>query len=214
MKAIHFEIISYTLWAVTVVLLLTRWKGHRDHWYLFFAACLSFPFEWISDNFWMFLQYDWSFTMMFGRFPLMLPFAWTWFFGIPLLLMLRSEEKINRLPLWGQLLGIWGIFFLWDFLVETSSAALGLWTYYWPEEYLVLGVPLLVPAFVGISFLMYYYGHKYLRKFSVDKSWGAGLAIHIGGFYALGAARACVGWFVSAKLMKIVPAGMEIVWPW
>ena len=214
MKAIHFEVISYALWGLTVLLLITKWKGHRDHWYLFFAASLSFPFEWISDNIWMFLQYDGSFTMMFGRFPLMMPFAWTWFFAIPLLLMLRSEEKINKLPLWVQITGIFGVFFVWDFLVETSSSRFGLWTYYWPEEYLVMGVPLLVPAFVAISFLMYFYGHKYLRRLSADKSWGKGLAIHIGGFYVMNTVRACVGYLVSVKLMQIHPVGIETVWPW
>jgi hypothetical protein len=216
MKAIHFEIISYSLWALTVILLLTKWKGHRDHWFLFLAATLCFPFEWISDNVWMFLQYDWSFTMMFGQFPLMMPFAWAWFFAIPLIIMLRNEDKIGRYPIWTQIGGIFVVFFSWDFVVEVSSSNFDLWTYYWPEEYLILGVPLLVPTFVAISFLMFYYGHRYLRRFSNDKGWVAGTLIHIGGFYLMSSVRAAIGWVVSTKIMKIDPfaLGMVIEMPW
>jgi hypothetical protein len=214
MQAIHFEIITYLVWIVTVVLLLTVWKGHRDYWFLFFATTLSFPFEWISDNLWMFLQYDWSFTMMFGRFPLFMPFAWTWFFGLPLILLFRYEDKIDKLPLWVQIIGMWIVFFLWDFQLETISSGFGLWKYYWPEGYLFWGVPLLVPIFVGISFLMYYYGHKYLRRFSAGRGWVAGIVIHVVGFQIMNIIRACVGWSISVKLMGIVPEGMEIIWPW
>jgi hypothetical protein len=214
MTALHFEIISYAVWAVIAGLLLTVWRGHRDHWWLFLGLTLSFPFEWIADNFWMFLQYDWSFTMMFGRVPLMMPFAWGWFFTIALVLMLRNKEKIDRLPLWGQILGIYVTFFLWDFLVEYGSTGFGLWTYYWPEKYLIGGVSWFIPAAVGTAFLMYYYGHLWLLKYSADKTWAKGFVIHLGGYYAIGTFRAIVGWIITVQIMGITPTGMEVVLPW
>jgi hypothetical protein len=162
----------------------------------------------------MFLLYDWSFTMMFGRFPLMMPFAWGWFFAIPLVLMFRNKEKIDRLPLWVQIVGIYVIFFLWDFLVEFISTDFALWNYYWPDAHLIGGVPWFIPAMVGTAVLMFYYGHIWLLKHSSDKSWGKGFLIHLGGYYAIGTIRAVVGWFITVKIMGLVPTGMEVVWPW
>jgi hypothetical protein len=214
MTALHFELISYGVWALIGILLFTIGKGRRDHWYFFLGMTACFPFEWLADNFWMFLQYDWSFTMMFGRFPLMMPFAWGWFFAIPVILMFRNKDKIDRLPLWVQIVGIYVFFFLWDFVVEYGSTGFALWTYYWPESYLIGGVPWVIPAAVGTAFLMYYYGHNYLLKYSTGKHWAEGFAIHLGGYWAISTFRLVFGYIITVKLMGIIPAGMEVTMPW
>ena len=81
MKAIHFEMASYVVYAVAIIVIALRYRDQRAYWYALLGCSLAFPFEWVADRYWMFLDYDWSFRMLVDRLPLMMPFAWTWFFA-------------------------------------------------------------------------------------------------------------------------------------
>ena len=162
MKAIHFEIFSFAGYGLAILLILFLFRNRRDYWYALIGCSLAFPFEWVADNYWMFLQYDWSFWMLVDRLPLMMPFAWGWFFGIPLILCLQLQKKIDALPLWGRCLLLYVIFWPWDFVVEYASTTFGLWEYrLWPEKAMIGGIlPWFIPTMVASANATLYFGPR------------------------------------------------------
>lgn len=196
MKAIHFEMFSFAGYGLAILLILFLFRNRRDYWYALIGCSLAFPFEWVADNYWMFLQYDWSFWMLVDRLPLMMPFAWGWFFGIPLILCLQLQKKIDALPLWGRCLLLYVIFWPWDFVVEYASTSFGLWEYrLWPEKAMIGGIlPWFIPTMVASANATLYFGHKVALKYSVGKQWLHGFVIHLFAYYIVFVIQVAVGW--------------------
>jgi hypothetical protein len=195
MKPIHFEVATYLMYAFTVLLITFRFRDHRDYWYALFGCTLGFPYEWVADKYWMFLDYDWGFSMLFDRLPLMMPFAWGWFFALPLIFCLRFSSKIDALPLWLRITLLYGIFWLWDFLVEYSSTSYRLWVYHWTPGSMFGGIlPWFIPVMVASANTLLYFGHKMALVFSSKKGWFQGFIIHLITYYIIFTLQVLIGW--------------------
>jgi len=205
MKAIHFEMASFLLYAVAIVVIATRYRNHRDYGYALIGCSLAFPFEWGADKYWMFLDYDWSFRMLVDRLPLMMPFAWGWFFGIPLIVCLRFQDKIDAIPLWARWLVLYAIFWPWDFIVEYSSTTYRLWVYHWPEGSMIGGIlPWFIPTMVATANTTLYFAHKIALRYSEGKGWFHGFSIHVLAYYLVFTLQVAVGWPLI-RMMGIRP---------
>ncbi len=205
MKPIHFEIATYLGYVLIMVLIATVFRGRRDYWYALFGCTLLFPFEWIADKFWMFLDYDWGFVMMVDRLPLMMPFAWGWFMGFTLILCIHFQDKIDAMPLVLRVIFLYVIFWLWDLLVEYSSTSFLLWDYHWKKEHMIGGLlPWFIPTTVALANVMLYFGHKIALKKSSGKNWIQGFLIHLLIYYIVFIIHVAIGWPII-KIWGIEP---------
>lgn len=198
---------SFLIFAIALAVMLIRYREQREYVWVLIAMFMAFPFEWYADENWMFLYYRSAFLPLFGDFPLFMPFAWAWFFGIALAIMLAKRDAIARLPLWMNIAWMTALFFAWDFLVEaffTSSAGGRLWVYYGYPESLMLTktLPWTIPVFVGMSLPILYYANLWALKHSTRQgSWLRGLLIHVVATYIALSAQVAVGYpFVRAVL--------------
>ena len=195
MRAIHFELISYVSYLVMVLVLTAAARSRRDYWYALIGCTATFPFEWLADRHWMFLEYDQSFVMLFDRLPMMMPAAYGWFFAFPLLVCLLLERRIDRLPLGGRIVGLFVWFFLWDVCVEYSSTSYGLWVYQWKKEAMIGGVlPWFIPAAVAPVNVGLYFAHKMALARSAREEWFAGLLTHTRAYYLVFVIQLAIGW--------------------
>ena len=195
MKAIHFEILSYVVYVLMVLAIVTRFENRRDYWYALIGCSLGIPFEWFADKFWMFLDYDLSFTMLVDRLPLMMAAAWGWFFALPLIVCLQLEDRIDRIPLGLRILTLYAIFWFWDVSVEFTSTGFGLWVYHWKKEAMIGGVlPWFIPTMVAPVNVGLYFAHKIALRRSAAEGWLRGLLTHTAAYYAVLIVQAAVGW--------------------
>jgi len=144
--------------------------------------------------------------MLVDRLPLMMPFAYGWFFSVPLIICLHQKEKIDSMPLLFQIIVLYAIFCIWDFAVEYSSTRYQLWNYHWPKTSMIGGIlPWFVPFLVACANTALYYTHKAALRYSSGKKWGKGLLIHILAYYILFIIGGLVIWSCVA-FMSIEPA--------
>ena len=205
MRPIHFEVATYVMFGLTVAWIAVKHRDRREYWYALFGCTLLFPFEWIADKYWMFLDYDWGFVMMVDRLPLMMPFSWGWFFGLPLILCLRLENRIDALPPVLRVLLLFTVFFLWDVFVEYSSTSFHLWDYHWKKEAMIGGLlPWAIPIGVSFGSTLLYFFHKIALKKSKNTGWTRGFSIHVAAYYAVFIIQGSIGWSVM-KLLDIQP---------
>ena len=131
--------------------------------------------------------------MLVDRLPLMMPFAYGWFFSFPLVICLRQKKRIDSMPLLFQIIVLYVTFCVWDFAVEYSSTRYQLWTYHWPKASMIGGIlPWFVPLLVACANTALYYTHKVALTYSSGKKWVTGLLIHILAYYLLFIAGALV----------------------
>ena len=201
-----FEYGSYIIWGLYAVYLLARGAQRRTDLWLLLGLSLSFPFEWFADEYWLFLSYNEEFTPMFGTFPLFMPFAWGWFYAIPIAVMATKSESISRKPLLFNITWMFAAFFIWDVVVETFGTANNLWTYAWSSSaFQAGGLPLYVPFWLGVQLPLYYYAHLWARTRSKDMHWLPGFSLHVAVYYAIGGAVALGGWVMSNLILGIAP---------
>lgn len=185
LKPRHFEVASYLSWALTALAIPTIFKNKRDYWYALLGGSLLSPFEWFADYHLLYMTYSDDFKYLISRkfIPLFMFFAYGWFFSTTLIINLQFEEKLDRMPLWKQVMLLYGIFWVWDFGVEFPSTQLGFWTYY--NNVKKFGnLPWHVPfGLAGLNTTMYYL-HKSARKRSEGKSWPGGLMTHIATYWS------------------------------
>lgn len=195
MRAIHFELMSYVTFALLLVFIVTRRSSRRDYGYAVIGCAAAFPFEWLADHHWMFLHYDESFVMLFDGLPLMMPFAWAWFFAFPLIVCLDLEERIDSLPLWARILVLYGLFWCWDVFVEFASTSQGLWVYHWKKEAMIGGIlPWFIPTTVAPVNVGLYFAHRGALRRSAAVGRFRGLLIHTAAYYGVFVVQAAVGW--------------------
>ncbi len=201
-----FEYGSYLVWGLYAAYLVVGGNKHRTELWLLLGLSLSFPYEWFADEYWMFLSYDAAFTPMFEGFPLFLPFAWGWFYAIPVAIMARYSEQIAGKPLLFNIAWMFAAFFVWDIVVESFGTATQLWTYAWSSEsFLVGGLPLYIPFWLGVQLPLYYYAHLWARARSQNSPWFTGFALHLAAYYVVGGGVAAVGWVVSNLILGLGP---------
>lgn len=196
-----FEIGSYVAWVLTAIAIATVFKNKREYWYAFLGLSTLIFFEWFADFHWMFYRYSDKFTFIFSHHfvPLFMFFAYGWFFGLMLIVNLQFEEKLDRLPFWGQVLLLYAIYFVWDFIVEFTFTQTKCWTYYNSAPSLK-NMPWIIPCIVAVASTGFYFIHKWARKYSVDKSWFKGFLIHVSFYWGFFGLFGAVGWV----FMKIV----------
>lgn len=208
MKPIHFEVATYVLAVIVIVLIATVFRNRRDFWYAYIGCCLMFPFEWIADKYWMFLDYDWGFVMFpffFERLPIIMPLSWGWFFGVPLIICLLLKEKIDAIPLIGRIIVLYVVFFIWDFAVEYSSTGYALWDYHWNEAAMIGGIlPWFIPLAVSFNNTLLYFAHNMALKKSESQTWIQGFITHFLAYLAVFVINVAIGWPLI-KLLGIVP---------
>jgi hypothetical protein len=208
MKPIHFEVATYVISAIVIVLLATVCRNRREYWYAYIGCSLMFPFEWIADRYWMFLDYDWGFVMfpvLFERLPIIMPLSWGWFFGVPLILCIRFRDKIDAMPLIVRILVLYVIFFGWDFALEFSSTGYGLWDYHWHKEAMIGGIlPWFIPFAVSFNNTLLYFVHNRALKKSETQAWIPGFVTHVLAYLAVFVINVAIGWPII-KLFGIVP---------
>lgn len=208
MKPIHFELPTYIIFVTICVLIATIFHNRRDYWYAFIGCSLMFPFEWIADRYWMFLDYDWGFVMfpiLFERLPLMMPFAWGWFFGFPIIICMLFEKKIDVMPLVLRIVVLWAVFWGWDFWNEYVSTKSQLWDYHWSKEHMIGGIlPWFIPFAVSFGNVLLYFAHKIALKKSRDQTWIQGFCTHFLAYLAVFLIQVCVGWPI-VKLWGVAP---------
>jgi hypothetical protein len=205
MKPIHFEIATYLAYIFTVILIAARYRSHRDYWFALIGCTLAFPFEWLADKFWMFLDYDWAFVMLVDRLPLMMPFAWGWFFALPLIICLRFQDRIDALPLVLRVALLYGVFFTWDIVVEYFSTSFLLWDYHWNKEAMIGGLlPWFIPLSVSFANTLLYFAHKIALKKSRDMPWIQGALTHASAYYIVFIIQISIGWSII-KILGIGP---------
>ncbi len=201
-----FEYGSYGVWGLYALYLLAGGARRRQELWLLLGLSLSFPFEWFADEYWLYLAYNEAFTPMFGTFPLFMPFAWGWFYAIPIGIMARYRGQIAQKPLLVNIAWMFAAFFLWDVVVEYFGTGTELWTYAWEAEKLQIGgLPLYVPFWLGVQLPIYYYGHLWVRDRTAESSWLSGFAFHLLVYYLIGAAVAVGGWVLSNPILHLAP---------
>ena len=184
MPPIMFTINTYILWGLAAGLIIFRWKNQRDLWFALLGTSLAFPFEWYAINYPNLMVYDISYFMVFDRLPFWMIFAYGWFFGFPLIICLRFQEKIDKRPVWQRVVGLFVIFCIYDFAVEYAGTAVGHWVYYYPESWEIGGIlPWTIPLFVSMHNTFLYFAHKYVLKFSEKTEWIPGFLMHILTYY-------------------------------
>ncbi len=193
-KPKFFEVASYLNWGATALAIPTLLNNQRDYWYALLGGSLLSPFEWISDYHMLFMTYDDDFTPLFNRkfIPLFMFFAYGWFFSTTLIINLQFEEKLDKMPVWKQLMLLYGTFTAWDFAVEYPSTKLGFWNYY-SNVKKIGALPWHVPFGLGLVNTGMYYVHKAARKRSEGKSFLKGLAIHTAAYWSFLATGAVIG---------------------
>ncbi len=209
-----FEVVSITLAVFTVILVITRYKNQRDYWYAVIGLGLCFPFEWWADWSYWHLLYSKDFIMFpavipfFDRLPLIMPFAFIFFYSLPLIITLRFQDKLDPLPVWRQFLTLFVIYLAWDVVVEYTSTFGHVYNYHVPEKWLIGGVlPVYLSACVSFTSVMTYFTHKLALKYSAGKSWGVGLLIHIGAYYVMFLVfEQLLLWTLVAKILGVPAA--------
>ena len=200
------DLIFYSL-----VLLYVIWRKRdkREYWYALIGCTLLFPFEFYGDKTWLQLDYSDHFVMLWQNFPAMMPFAWGFFFGLPLIIMMNLSKKIDSKPLWLQLLIIIPIFLIWDFVSEyaATSTGGGSWRYWWPKEQMINGVfPWPIAGQVAAFNICLYYANKWALKQSVNvKSWWKGFFIHLTAYYFTFAFLCMLWWYFNCIILGVQP---------
>lgn len=212
-----FQYGSLIVCAIIGVLLFTRWKEHRVFQWVYFAAMLSFPFEWFADNYWMYLNYNNHFLHMFGHFPLFQPFAWAWFFPLAILGLFSLERWTDKLPKVLSVVVVYLIAFAWDCLVEILACKVNLWAYWWPKGAFIPGteLPWVIPVFTAIQTVGYYYVARWARnryEKDPDVGWFKGFAFTYGGFVLVGIANAIVGFVFVHFILQHDPTKWAPIW--
>lgn len=178
-----FEYGSYGAWLVLLVVLFTRFRQRRDLQWLLFAMTMMFPFEWLADNYWMYLNYNPEFTSMSGHFPLFMPFSWGWFFPIIVSVLLTQQKRLARLPVPVTTIIVFLGFFVWDVLIEGWATVNGLWVYWWPEASFIhpdIPLPFAIPLLTAMQGPAYYFTQIWARKNLSKYTWLEGFAIFTG----------------------------------
>ena len=208
-----FEYGSYLGWIFIAWLFFVHKKDRVVQWVMI-AMTIMFPFEWLADNYWMFLHYDSQFTPMIGHFPLFMPFAWGWFFALVIGVCLSNKPKLDKLSLPMQALIVFAAFFVWDVLVEGSATSVYLWVYWWGEEHFIPGtlLPIWIPIFTALQTPAFYFTAVMAKERYANAGWWAGFFPVLGLMALSSAVEALLGWLWISKILGHDPTPYAPQW--
>ena len=204
-----FDLISYVGFAVVAVLIAMRWKNRKDYWWAFIGLATCFIWEWVADWSYWYLLYNREFTMMFDRLPMMMPFAFTWYFTLMLILCLENRHRLDAMHLWKQVLLLFVIFYVWDFFVEGTSTYLGVYKYHVDPGLKLFGIlPWYTPVNVSYYSVALYYVHKFMLGKAEEKnwSWGKGCGIFLLGYHVYFAFNQILLYSIVRIIFDLQPA--------
>lgn len=171
-----FDVLNVALWLLTAVLIATVFRNDRGYWLLLFGWTAVFPFSSLADEYVLLIRYNPGFRMLFWRCPVMIPFAFGWFFTLPLILIWESGV-IAALPLAVQAGVVFVVFVAWGFFVEVASASSNLYVYRWPARWKIGGMPWPVAIIDGIVHTLTYLLFPVVASLTAGKGWPAALVI-------------------------------------
>lgn len=208
-----FEYGSYTAWLALVWLFFIHRKERVVQWVLV-SMTLLFPFEWLADNYWMFLHYDSQFTPMIGHFPLFMPFSWGWFFALVIYVALANQGKLEAFSRHTQALLIFTAFFAWDFIVEALATKVHLWVYWWGEESFIPGtlLPVWIPLFTALQTPAFYFTAVWAREKYQNASWLGGFGPVFIALFLSSVVEAVLGWIWIRKIIGHDPTPYAPQW--
>jgi hypothetical protein len=170
------------VWAVIVGSLLALRRRHSESTGVLFtilAITVISPIELLYDQAFA-LTYSSqlipllpNITAPFRELPMMIPFAYGTFYGVPLLVTLAIMRKVEKTstPLWVSLITMLVGMFGFNLLVEwwTTGAADSVWSYAWSANTFIRfgatgGQPWVVPVTVAVNLPLYYLAHRFARR--------------------------------------------------
>lgn len=197
-----FEILNIGLWLLTAALIATAFNNDRNYWILLLSWTAVFPFSTVADEYALLIRYNPGFRMLFWRCPVMIPFAFGWFFTLPLILVWQSGI-IAQLPLMAQA-GIVFLFFIaWGFFVEVASASSNLYLYRWPKQWKIGGMPWPVAVIDGVVHTLTFLLFPIIARFTANMSWPPAVGLGILTYVAMFVAFASFNWFVIKFLFRV-----------
>jgi hypothetical protein len=200
-----FELICLILWVTTAVLIATAYDNRRDYWFLLLSWTLMFPLSAIADEYALVLRYDAGFLNLVGRVPVMVPFAFGWFFTLPLVLIWNSQV-LAQFALHEQSLMLFAILVVWSFCTEWLGVKQNLWTYHWsPPGRRWKGVPVIIPFIDAITYVLVFVLHEYAVRMTHDKGWMGAFAISYVIYAGAFAGFASISWLVIRRVLGVRP---------
>jgi hypothetical protein len=163
-----FEFLSIGGFFFFLFLIKTKFNGNR-HYYASLLACgACFLWEWYMDIGPLQLGYDSRFMNLWVfdgiALPLMIPFAYAWYYFLPNLILLQSSKWMD--DHWGnkQYLYLYLILLVYNPLVEIPASQLDLWRYFW-AHWNIGGIPITNPFMAaGAHLLIYVFTRHFAMK--------------------------------------------------
>ena len=192
-----FELISVSLWVLTAVLIATVFANQRDYWFLLLSWTFVFPFSALADKYALLLRYD-------PRFRLMIPFAFGWFFALPLILIWQSEV-LSQLGLGVQAAIVFTVLFVWSILVEYLGTMQKLWSYRWSHGWKLGAMPWAIPVIDALIYVLVFLLHGVSVQLTSGMGWASALAtsyvIYAGMFVTI----ALFNWVMITQVFGVRP---------
>lgn len=113
---------------------------------IYFGSSTLMVYDWVFNMNWFFrVVYADAFlplwTIQGVKQPIALAANYAFFFGVPVLLLVRNRDWLDRrLGAWGYL-AVFGLGALLDLSFEIPMVKLGIWTYYQAPAFMLGGVP-------------------------------------------------------------------------
>uniref|UniRef100_B0T7D8 Uncharacterized protein n=1 Tax=Caulobacter sp. (strain K31) TaxID=366602 RepID=B0T7D8_CAUSK len=203
-----FELVCVMLWAVTAVLIATVYDNQRDYWFLLLSWTFMFPFSAIADEYALVLRYDTGFLNLVWRVPAMVPFAFGWFFTLPLVLIWNTQV-IEQFAPHAQILILFTVLVAWSFCTEWLGVKQNLWTYHWsPPGRRWKGVPVVIPFIDAITYVLIFVLHEEATRMTANMSWIGAFAISYLIYAGAFAVFASISWLVIRRFLGVRPTLM------
>lgn len=200
-----FELGSLILWIVTAVLISTVYHNQSDYWFLLLSWTFMFPISGIADEYGLVLRYDPGFLRLVWRIPIMIPFAFGWFFTLPLILIWNSSA-IQGFALYEQAIFLFVALLVWSFFIEWLGVVQNLWIYHWsPKGWRWRGVPVVIPFIDAITYVLVFVLHEVAVPITMNMKWVASFAVSYLIYAAGFAALAFLNWLVIRRGFRVKP---------
>jgi len=201
-----FELTSIMLWVVSVVLIATVFDNQRDYWFLLLSWTLVFPFSAVADEYALLLRYDPGFRMLFWRTPVMIPFAFGWFFAIPLILIWQTGV-LSALDLGTQAAVVFVALLIWSAFVGYSGTRQQLWTYRWTHGWKLGGMPLVIPVVDAVGYVFAFLLHGVAVSLTSDMGWVNAFVVSYLMYACSFAVFAIFNWLMITRLFGVRRVG-------
>ncbi|MFL5587842.1 MAG: hypothetical protein ACJ8DI_09325 [Ktedonobacteraceae bacterium] len=199
-----FELISVGLWALTAVLIATVFANQHDYWFLLLSWTFVFPFSAFADEYALLLRYDPGFRMLFWRTPVMIPFAFGWFFTLPLILVWQTGV-LSQLSLGGQAAIMFAVSVVWSVFVEYTGTRQKLWVYHWTHGWKLGEMPWAIPVIDAVVYVLAFLLHGVVVQLTSGMGWVSALVISYLIYAGMFVAFAFFNWVMITRVFGVRP---------